>query len=75
MFQANTKFFHSIVSAHRNSNTIWALQNDSSVWVDSDDQLKLMGVKHFNDIFKEDNQANIVDRLKVCCICNNFPKF
>ena len=55
----NTMFFHSIASAHRNSNTIWALQNDSSVWVDSDDQLKELGVKHFTSIFKDDNQMLI----------------
>ena len=69
---ANTKFFHSISSTRRTSNTIWALHNDSLIWVDSDDHLKLLGVKNFNGIFKDDNQTNIVDQLKVVKL---FPAY
>ena len=61
MGDANTKFFHSSASTHRNSNTIWALQNKSLEWVESDEQLKLMGLKHFDYIFKDNKRTNIVD--------------
>ena len=44
---ANTKYFHTIASARRNFNSIWALKNEEDAWVENDDQLKELGVKHF----------------------------
>ena len=36
------------------------------------DQLKVMGVSHFYEIFRDDDQTNIVDQLKVVHL---FPAF
>ena len=65
MGDANTKLFHSIVSAHINFNAIWALKNEEDVWVDKAEQLKELGVKHFSKIFKDDGKTNIGDQLEV----------
>ena len=62
----------SVASARRNHNSIWALQDAYLSWVDSDELLKDLGVKHFSGLFKDDNQTNIVDQLKVV---QRFPTF
>ena len=33
--------------------------------MENGDQLKVMGVSHFSEIFRDDDQTNIVDQLKV----------
>ena len=58
---ANTKYFHSLALARINFNSIWALKNEEDVWVENDDKLKELGVKHFLEIFKDDDKSNIVD--------------
>ena len=40
--------------------------------MENDDQLKVMGVSHFYEIFRDDDQTNIVDQLKVVHL---FPSF
>ena len=72
MGDTNTKFCHSIASSHRNHNSIWALQNVELSWIESDEQLKELEVKHFTGIFKDDNQTNIVDQLKAVQL---FPAY
>ena len=69
---ANTKYFHTLASPRRKFNSIWALKNEEDAWVENDDQLKELGVKQFSEIFKDDNQTNIVDQLKVIQL---FPSF
>ena len=72
MGDANTKYFHSIASARRNHNSIWALKYEENVWVEEEDELKDLGIKHFSDMFKDDLKTNIVDQLKVIQL---FPSF
>ena len=45
---SNTRFFHSVASARKNHNTIWGLENEEGTMVESDQELKDMGVRHFN---------------------------
>ena len=40
--------------------------------MENGDQLKVMGVSHFYEIFRDDDQTNIVDQLKVVQL---FPAF
>ena len=40
--------------------------------MENDEQLKELGVKHFSEIFKDDDKSNIVDHLKVIQL---FPSY
>ena len=62
---SNTKFFHSVASARKNHNTIWGLENEEGTVVESDQELKDMGVRHFKIIFSDDNQTTIFAQLNV----------
>ena len=52
---ANTKFFHSLASACKNQNAIWALKDDKGNLVEDEKGLKDLGVKYFSNIFKDDH--------------------
>ena len=69
---ANTKFFHSFVSARRNSKAIWALNNQFGETFEDDAKLKYLGVQHFSELFSDDGKTNIEAQLKVIRI---FPAF
>ena len=56
---SNTKFFHSIASARKNHNSIWGLENEEGSVVESDQELKALGVRHFKSIFNDDNQTSV----------------
>ena len=55
MGDANTKYFHSVASACRNQNAIWALKDDEGAWVEDEVELKELGVRYFSNIFKDDH--------------------
>ena len=51
---ANTIFFHSFTFARRNTNTIWSLNDQEGNSISEDKALKLLGKKHFSDLFSDD---------------------
>ena len=69
---ANTKYFHTYSSSRRNSKSIWDLQNQGGELVEEDDQLKLLGVQHFSELFKKNVSPSIVDQLKVIRLFLSF---
>ena len=62
---ANTKLFHSMASARKNQNAIWGLEDEAGIMVEHDQGLKDLGVRHFKQIFCDDNKTSIEAQLKV----------
>ena len=68
----NTKFFHNTDSSRRNSNAIWALNNEEGVLVKDESQQKTLSESFFSSLLSDLGTSRISDKLKVIKI---YPSF
>lgn len=68
----NTKFFQAVVKGRKRNNTIWELAYEAGTRHSSFEGLARLGVKHFNDIYKEQGATSIEEIIHVSQL---FPRF
>ena len=58
--------------ARNNQNAIWGLEDEGGNLIEDDKGIKALGVRYFNQIFKDDHQTNIESQLKVIRLFHSF---
>jgi len=61
----NTKFFQAYAKGRKFTNTLWELKSTKGEMVTSFDGLDELGVQHFEDLFREQPGASIVEVIRV----------
>jgi len=68
----NTKFFQAYAKGRRMNNTIWELENETGDQICSFEGLAEMGIKHFESLFKAQEESSIAEIVRVA---GYFPRF
>jgi len=68
----NTKFFHAYAKGRKSANTIWKLENSDGRVENSFEGMANIGVSHFQNLFKANNQASIEEVVRLAQL---FPGF
>ncbi|XP_061374583.1 uncharacterized protein LOC133316815 [Gastrolobium bilobum] len=64
----NSRFFHSATIARTRRNKVTTLRNDEGVWVEEPEELKLLAMNYFKNLYVEE-----VHNLPKLCIGGLFP--
>jgi hypothetical protein len=68
----NTNFFQAFAKGRRSVNTIWQLRDQEGNMENSFEGMSRLGKKHFQKLFKEENQATIEEVVRMDQV---FPRF
>jgi hypothetical protein len=68
----NTKFFQAFAKGRRNVNTIWQLKDLEGNLENTFEGMSRLGKKHFQNLFKAENQASIEEVVQMAQL---FPRF
>ena len=61
----NTKFFQDFAKGRRQQNTIWELKKEKNETTTNFEDLEEIGKAYFENIFKENQQATIVEVIRI----------
>ncbi|XP_061361012.1 uncharacterized protein LOC133304941 [Gastrolobium bilobum] len=64
----NSRFFHAATVSKNRRNKVTTLKKEDGVWVDDPEELKLMAINFFKNMYVEENQC-----ISKLCIGNRFP--
>jgi len=68
----NTKFYHAYAKGRKNANTIWKLEDSEGREENTFEGMARIGVSHFQNLFKANNQASIEEVVRLAQL---FPGF
>ena len=61
----NTKKIQAFVKGIKQQNTIWEIRNENNEWVSTFEEMVEIGKSYFENIFRADQHATIVEVLQV----------
>jgi phosphoribosylformylglycinamidine (FGAM) synthase-like amidotransferase family enzyme len=68
----NTKFFQAYPKGRRSTNTIWSLEDQHGVVESTFERMARIGVSHFQNLFRADNQATIAEVVRMAQLFSRF---